>query len=104
MHGVTPVGHFAQHLNNVQGSRKAEPYFCDRTLVQSLVRDAMVTDGLDRNSTVTSSGKEDKQYVSGEHAVRKHEISRSNIILIFSFYSAQCKRENYIDRNKRKHI
>lgn len=46
----------------MQGSRKAEPYFCDRTLLQSLVRDAMVTDGLDRNTTGTSSGKEDKQY------------------------------------------
>ena len=62
MHGATPVGHFAQHMS-VQGSRKAEPYFCDRTLLQSLVRDAMVTDGLDRNTTATSSGKEDKQYV-----------------------------------------
>lgn len=73
MHGVTPVGHFAQHLNNVQGSRKAEPYYCDRTLVQSLVRDAMVTDGLDRNSTGTSNGKEDKQYVSDNTCcIRKH--------------------------------
>lgn len=60
IHGATPVGHFGQHVN-VQGSRKAEPYFCDRTLIQSLVRDAMVTDGLDRNSTVSPNGKEDKQ-------------------------------------------
>ncbi|XP_037897519.1 voltage-dependent calcium channel subunit alpha-2/delta-3 isoform X2 [Glossina fuscipes] len=60
IHSATPVGHFGQHVN-VQGSRKAEPYFCDRTLIQSLVRDAMVTDGLDRNSTVSPNGKEDKQ-------------------------------------------
>lgn len=50
-HGGIPVGHFAQHHFNSQGSRKAEPYYCDRTLVQSLVRDAIVTDGLDRAST-----------------------------------------------------
>ncbi|EDV99049.1 GH13254 [Drosophila grimshawi] len=62
LHGTTSsASHFgAQHLN-VQGSRKAEPYYCDRTLIQSLVRDAMVTDGLDRNTTSTSNGKEDKQ-------------------------------------------
>ncbi|ALC39821.1 CG4587 [Drosophila busckii] len=62
LHGNAPgSAHFgAQHLNSL-GSRKAEPYYCDRTLIQSLVRDAMVTDGLDRNTTGTSSGKEDKQ-------------------------------------------
>ncbi|XP_038109215.1 voltage-dependent calcium channel subunit alpha-2/delta-3 isoform X3 [Culex quinquefasciatus] len=47
-HGGIPVGHYGQHHYNSQGSRKAEPYYCDRTLVQSLVRDAIVTDGLDR--------------------------------------------------------
>ncbi|XP_026465161.1 voltage-dependent calcium channel subunit alpha-2/delta-3-like [Ctenocephalides felis] len=38
-------------------------YFCDKSLVQSLVRDAMVTDGLDRRSMGSrqSSHKEDKQ-------------------------------------------
>lgn len=54
------MGHFAQHLI-VQGSRKAEPYYCDRALIQSLVRDAIVTDGLDRNTTNSLNGKEDKQ-------------------------------------------
>lgn len=62
MHSATPINHFTSHLN-VQSSRKAEPYYCDRALIQSLVRDAMVTDGLDRNTTTTlsSNGKEDKQ-------------------------------------------
>uniref|UniRef100_A0A1I8NBR2 VWFA domain-containing protein n=2 Tax=Musca domestica TaxID=7370 RepID=A0A1I8NBR2_MUSDO len=60
LHAATPVGHFAQHMS-LQGSRKAEPYYCDRTLLQSLVRDAMVTDGLDRNTTGTPNGKEDKK-------------------------------------------
>lgn len=41
--------HYAAQHNAGQGSRKAEPYFCDRNLVQSLVRDAMVTDELDKN-------------------------------------------------------
>lgn len=45
--------------NNGQGSRKAEPYYCDRYLVQSLVRDAMVTDNLDAPSHPTR--REDKQ-------------------------------------------
>ncbi|EDW51852.1 GM14254 [Drosophila sechellia] len=53
--------HFGSQHQSSQGSRKAEPYFCDRALLQSLVRDAMVTDGLDRNTTGSSSGKEDKQ-------------------------------------------
>lgn len=59
-HGAIPVGPHAQHMSATQGSRKAEPYFCDRTLIQSLVRDAMVTEGLDRNSSHTMR-KEDKQ-------------------------------------------
>uniref|UniRef100_A0A1A9ZTG7 VWFA domain-containing protein n=1 Tax=Glossina pallidipes TaxID=7398 RepID=A0A1A9ZTG7_GLOPL len=70
IHGATPVGHFGQHVN-VQGSRKAEPYFCDRTLIQSLVRDAMVTDGLDRNSTVSPNGKEDKHPIATLLAILK---------------------------------
>lgn len=60
-HGGIPVGHYAQHLTNTnQGSRKAEPYFCDRTLIQSLVRDAIVTDELDKISTHPQR-KEDKK-------------------------------------------
>lgn len=59
--GGTPMsGHHAHHnVNNGQGSRKAEPYYCDRYLVQSFVRDAMVTDGLDQPSHPTR--REDKQ-------------------------------------------
>ncbi|XP_055847304.1 voltage-dependent calcium channel subunit alpha-2/delta-3 isoform X2 [Episyrphus balteatus] len=73
MHGATPVGsHFGQHLNG-QGSRKAEPYFCDRTLIQSLVRDAMVTDGLERNSTTPSNGKEDKHPIATLMAILKRQ-------------------------------
>uniref|UniRef100_A0A336LYX8 CSON005615 protein n=1 Tax=Culicoides sonorensis TaxID=179676 RepID=A0A336LYX8_CULSO len=65
-HGHNGLGmgsHFAQnHAQNANvGSRKAEPYFCDRYLVQSLVRDAMVTDGLDRKSNPHTTRKEDKQ-------------------------------------------
>lgn len=60
-HGGSPNGgHHSHHNNqNGQGSRKAEPYYCDRNLIQSLVRDAMVTDGLDLPSHPTR--KEDKQ-------------------------------------------
>lgn len=54
------MGHFGHQQNANVGSRKAEPYFCDRYLVQSLVRDAIVTDGLDRKSTHVTR-KEDKQ-------------------------------------------
>ncbi|XP_037043821.1 voltage-dependent calcium channel subunit alpha-2/delta-4 isoform X2 [Bradysia coprophila] len=46
-----------QHILNAQ-SRKSEPYYCDRALLQTLVRDAMVTDGMDRPSHATR--KEDK--------------------------------------------
>lgn len=63
--GATPIGggHHAHHNgNNGQGSRKAEPYYCDRYLVQSLVRDAMVTDGLDQPSHPPR--REDKQWVN----------------------------------------
>ncbi|XP_058819212.1 voltage-dependent calcium channel subunit alpha-2/delta-4 isoform X1 [Topomyia yanbarensis] len=62
-HGGIPVGHYAQHHFNSQGSRKAEPYYCDRTLVQSLVRDAIVTDGLDRAPTHPAR-KEDRSPIA----------------------------------------
>lgn len=47
-----------QHILNSQ-SRKSEPYYCDRALLQTLVRDALVTDGTDRPAHATR--KEDKQ-------------------------------------------
>ncbi|XP_063702857.1 voltage-dependent calcium channel subunit alpha-2/delta-3 [Culicoides brevitarsis] len=46
-HNGNMMGHFAQHQNANVGSRKAEPYYCDRYLVQSLVRDAIVTEELE---------------------------------------------------------
>lgn len=58
-HGAASMGHHAHHGGNGQGSRKAEPYYCDRNLVQSLVRDAMVTDGIELPTYATR--KEDKQ-------------------------------------------
>lgn len=56
-HGAVQ-SHFGQSYN-MQGNRKSEPYFCDRTLVQSLVKDALVTNGLDSNETsaFSNSGK-----------------------------------------------
>lgn len=77
----SPQPHYggqAQHNPNSQ-SRKSEPYYvryyirifetffftlllysqCDRALLQTLVRDALVTDGMDRPSHTTR--KEDKQ-------------------------------------------
>lgn len=53
-HGAVPAGHFGQQYN-VQGNRKSEPYFCDRALVQSLVKDALVTNSLDSNETTFNS-------------------------------------------------
>ncbi|XP_017472121.1 PREDICTED: voltage-dependent calcium channel subunit alpha-2/delta-4 isoform X2 [Rhagoletis zephyria] len=100
MHGATPVGHFAQHLNNVQGSRKAEPYFCDRTLVQSLVRDAMVTDGLDRNSTVTSTGKEDKHPIATLMAILKRQ-GYQKFLVATSFVATRSGLLRWIDHMKR---
>lgn len=59
-HGSASGGHHSHHnANGGQSSRKAEPYYCDRYLVQSLVRDAMVTDNLD--APTHSSRREDKQ-------------------------------------------
>lgn len=63
-HSGIPVGHFAHQNTQTtpnQSARKAEPYFCDRTLLQSLVRDAIVTDGLDSKNTMHTTRKEDKQ-------------------------------------------
>lgn len=63
-HSATPVGnghHFYHGNNNGQSSRKAEPYYCDRYLVQSLVRDAMVTDGLDSDKPSHLTRNENKQ-------------------------------------------
>lgn len=56
---ATSTHHMHRNGNNGQSSRKAEPYFCDRYLVQSLVRDAMVTDALDQPSH--PARHEDKQ-------------------------------------------
>lgn len=63
---ATPMGAHHNHHNGNNGggggqggSRKAEPYYCDRYLVQSLVRDAMVTDALDQPSHPPR--REDKQ-------------------------------------------
>lgn len=60
-HGAIPVGHHAQHFNNLRqsASKKTEPYYCDRALVQSLVRDAIATDELD--GPLTPARGEDKQ-------------------------------------------
>jgi len=62
-HGGIPVGHYShQQPNPNQNSRKAEPYYCDRTLFQSLVRDAMVTDTFGQENVRSPGGKkEDKQ-------------------------------------------
>lgn len=50
-HNGGSSSHHSHHSANTgQSSRKAEPYYCDRYLVQSLVRDAMVTDNLDAPS------------------------------------------------------
>lgn len=48
-HGIRPPNenHF-NHLNPNQNFRKSEPYYCDRNLLQSLVRDAMVTEDFDK--------------------------------------------------------
>lgn len=56
---ATSNHHMHRNGYNGQSSRKAEPYFCDRYLVQSLVRDAMVTDALDQPSH--PARHEDKQ-------------------------------------------
>lgn len=59
-HNSGSSSHHSHHnTNSGQSSRKAEPYYCDKYLVQSLVKDAMITDNLDLPSR--SSRREDKQ-------------------------------------------
>ncbi|XP_062707159.1 voltage-dependent calcium channel subunit alpha-2/delta-4 isoform X3 [Aedes albopictus] len=82
-HGGIPVGHFAQHHFNSQGSRKAEPYYCDRTLVQSLVRDAIVTDGLDRASTRAGRIEDRKQGISMFDVQTTFVATRSGLLRWF---------------------
>ncbi|BFF94220.1 voltage-dependent calcium channel subunit alpha-2/delta-4 [Drosophila madeirensis] len=92
--------HFgSQHLN-AQGSRKAEPYFCDRTLIQSLVRDAMVTDGLDRNTTSSSNGKEDKHPIATLMAILKRQ-GYSKFLVATSFVATRSGLLRWIDHIKR---
>ncbi|XP_046806243.1 voltage-dependent calcium channel subunit alpha-2/delta-4 isoform X1 [Lucilia cuprina] len=98
LHGATPVGHFAQHMN-VQGSRKAEPYYCDRTLLQSLVRDAMVTDGLDRNSTASPNGKEDKNPIATLMAILKRQ-GYQKFVVTTSFVATRSGLLRWIDHIK----
>ena len=61
-HSGSPANshHFQQPPQN-QNSRKAEPYYCDRTLLQSLVRDAMVTETFGQENVRSTGKKEDKQ-------------------------------------------
>lgn len=59
-HGQHMSGQSAHQQQQQQAaSKKSEPYFCDRNLLQTLVRDALVTDGMDRPAHPTR--KEDKQ-------------------------------------------
>lgn len=60
MHGNMP-GHYSHQAPINQNARKAEPYFCDRNLVQSLVRDAMVTETFGQENVRSSLKKEEKQ-------------------------------------------
>ena len=60
-HGGSQSGHFHQQPPPNQNSRKAEPYYCDRTLFQSLVRDAMVTESFGQENVRSTGKKEDKQ-------------------------------------------
>lgn len=61
MPGGMQVGHYGHQAPINNNARKAEPYFCDRTLVQSLVRDAMVTETFGQENVRSSIKKEDKQ-------------------------------------------
>lgn len=65
-HNSMLSGHHLQHQNANVGSRKAEPYYCDRNLVQSLVRDAIVTDSLERSEVLDRK--------SSNHANRKDDL------------------------------
>lgn len=59
--GSQNQGHYHQQPPPSQNSRKAEPYYCDRTLFQSLVRDAMVTETFGQENVKSTGKKEDKQ-------------------------------------------
>ncbi|KAL7039794.1 hypothetical protein ACKWTF_000119 [Chironomus riparius] len=64
MSGGVPVGHYAHQPPINQNTRKAEPYYCDRTLVQSLVRDAMVTETFGQENVRSNLKKEDKHPIA----------------------------------------
>lgn len=92
--GATPMGTHHNHHNgnNGQGgggSRKAEPYYCDRYLVQSLVRDSMVTDALDKPSHTPR--REDKQWVKFSFWNTSY-----NLIDFLSIFPAACRRAGCI--------
>ncbi|KAG5675047.1 hypothetical protein PVAND_004986 [Polypedilum vanderplanki] len=59
--GMNMGSHYSHQAPINQNARKAEPYYCDRTLVQSLVRDAMVTETFGQDNARSSMKKEDKQ-------------------------------------------
>ncbi|KRJ98676.1 voltage-dependent calcium channel subunit alpha-2/delta-3 isoform X1 [Drosophila yakuba] len=92
--------HFGSQHQNSQGSRKAEPYFCDRALLQSLVRDAMVTDGLERNTTGSSSGKEDKHPIATLMAILKRQ-GYQKFVVATSFVATRSGLLRWIDHVKR---
>lgn len=89
--GAMPIGGHHDHRdhngNNGQGSRKAEPYYCDRYLVQSLVRDAMVTDALDQPSHPLR--REEKQWVN------------SFQLILFTIISFFWKKKNHLKIHKK---
>ncbi|XP_049277922.1 voltage-dependent calcium channel subunit alpha-2/delta-4 isoform X1 [Anopheles funestus] len=95
-HGGIPVGHYAQHHFNSQGSRKAEPYYCDRTLVQSLVRDAIVTDGLDRTPSHPSR-KEDRSPIATLMALLHSRLGFSMFSVKTTFVATRSGLLRWID-------
>ncbi|XP_052864386.1 voltage-dependent calcium channel subunit alpha-2/delta-4 [Anopheles cruzii] len=95
-HGGIPVGHYAQHHFNSQGSRKAEPYYCDRTLVQSLVRDAIVTDGLDRAPSHPAR-KEDRSPIATLMALLHSRLGFSMFSVKTTFVATRSGLLRWID-------